>query len=732
MGLNFKIGTDKDANANFNKGLITRLPVQELPEGAAADSLNWLTKDGKIELNRGYTALGTEQAGLGRASGIKVGRLLSGTEVIFYSYLTKVKYFSTVTSDWVEVLGLNAYESVATGDGSKTVFGPYTLAQKARTSQSTFSGLSIYIDGTLFMSDVGDGTISGTGGSGTIDYTTGILNLTFNTSVPNLGKITVTYSYSDILGGLVQDRDTSFATFESLAGNQMWINSPHSGPQKIMIANPGLATNMYDASKNYKAHMTIKQNRAYNWQIGGTDNNRVRLSYEEVRGLEDFTPVSNELMGVGDNSTKTFGPHIMVTKITVPRATFMAVSVTDGVESFVDNLDGTLTGSLGGTGTVNYTTGAVSVTFNTAPGTNVNVSYEYVDEAAAGSAGAGGIANFVVPDSRVSGDPNVFPQLTGGVIQTILSLKENRFCGHKNAIYNIMLTQDDADATNLIFRENFGISSLRGGAESEEGIYTVNINDPAGPRFVVVGFNTNSIEITPKIISFNLDLSGYSFDDLCVSVFNDLVLYECASSGSNTNDTTFVYNRIYKWWDKLDYAYSCADVYNGAFTVGDTVSNNIFTLFSGIDADGANIFNFWKSGIMKLREKALKKIKKIKLEGEVGPNQSVQFFASLDRGPFVELKDSNGGAFIQGNGDYVDRTQSVDVGAATLGTHPVGGGTNGIEAYHYERMLSFGQDRFSEVQFMVMAPGIGYASVTLTEFHDIRIFQDKTARKYRV
>jgi len=44
-----------------------------------------------------------------------------------------------------------------------------------------------------------------------------------------------------------------------------------------------------------------------------------------------------------------------------------SVVVTDGTETFSDNGDGTLTGNDSGTGTVNYGTGAVAVTFTTAP-----------------------------------------------------------------------------------------------------------------------------------------------------------------------------------------------------------------------------------------------------------------------------------------------------------------------------------------------------------------------------
>jgi len=55
-----------------------------------------------------------------------------------------------------------------------------------------------------------------------------------------------------------------------------------------------------------------------------------------------------------------------------------SVIVEDGVEVFTDNGSGTLTGDQGGTGSINYLTGVLNVTFNTAPvtGVDINVSYE--------------------------------------------------------------------------------------------------------------------------------------------------------------------------------------------------------------------------------------------------------------------------------------------------------------------------------------------------------------------
>ncbi len=59
-----------------------------------------------------------------------------------------------------------------------------------------------------------------------------------------------------------------------------------------------------------------------------------------------------------------------------------SVTVTDGVESFVDDGSGVLTGDAGGTGTVNYTTGQITLTFNAAPlnGAAIAASYYFNSE----------------------------------------------------------------------------------------------------------------------------------------------------------------------------------------------------------------------------------------------------------------------------------------------------------------------------------------------------------------
>jgi hypothetical protein len=83
--------------------------------------------------------------------------------------------------------------------------------------------------------------------------------------------------------------------------------------------------------------------------------------------------VNNEVVGTGDAlGTKTFSDTLTNTPVRSG-----SVSVTDGVEVFTDNGDGTLTGDAGGTGTYTASSGAVSVTFNAAPGDGVSITCDY-------------------------------------------------------------------------------------------------------------------------------------------------------------------------------------------------------------------------------------------------------------------------------------------------------------------------------------------------------------------
>jgi len=86
------------------------------------------------------------------------------------------------------------------------------------------------------------------------------------------------------------------------------------------------------------------------------------------------TNVASESWGTGNGVLVTFAKQLANTKIAAG-----SLSITDTVETFSDNGDCTLTGSLGGSGVINYATGYGSITFNTAPADTqaITASYDY-------------------------------------------------------------------------------------------------------------------------------------------------------------------------------------------------------------------------------------------------------------------------------------------------------------------------------------------------------------------
>lgn len=526
---------------------------------------------------------------------------------------------------------------------------------------------------------------------------------------------------SNITPTAANAEDFAFDAYNSQAGSQVFLSSKSSSIYKIMVANPASITDLL--STVHRGFLRIKQNRTFLWNrnaasgSGQKDEQNPYLSYIDARA---YTTVSAEAITDVASATLAF-------KAAGSKRTCLGVKITDtsSGEVFTDNRDGTLTGDLGGTGTVNYTTGVIT-TSQAGAGT---ADYQWEDSTSTG------IADFSFSGTRVAGQGNVFLQGDGGKLQSIESYADIEYCGHESKVWSLQNTIDDTNAVNIIFRDREGIPNWRAMKGTSLGIFYVNAIDEENAQIKILTLQSGSTAIDGVVISKDLDLSDFRFDFCEVNEFEDWITFSCRTSDSDINNRYILYNKIWRVFDIVDFWGLVSVVYNGAFTIGESITGNVIEAFSGTDDDGAVIDGFAELNEWDLEYPGfLKKVKKIQIEGNIGVDQRFGVYASADKGAYVKIGQ------ISGAGSYVDLSQKIDVGSLTLGRGEVGGGGSGIDAYHYFGELSFRIDKFERVKIKFLREddatdpsieGIGYFSVSTLRFYDIRLRQMKLPSKYR-
>ncbi len=518
---------------------------------------------------------------------------------------------------------------------------------------------------------------------------------------------------TDILPAGASSDDVWFQPYQNLAGSFMYFGSPNSGIWKVPVANPANAVDQ--SVSNYRFNVfKIGQGRAFAGQRKGTtagndDKTGLYMSYIDKALLSSYTQVTGESYGTGNGVTTTFTHTLAV--ISAPK-TAMYVSVTDGTETFIDDRNGLMVGSLGGTGTVNYATGAVSVTFATAPANTQPITCSYYHETATST----GILDF---SGSGNGQGKVFRQDGGGAnLMAIWNIGNVEYCFHQLKTWQVTTALDDTTTTNLNYRD-VGIPHQRSAWQTPEGIIFADLSRQTEPKFrrLQVLQNTNNTTIEPLSISDALDLSPYAFDVTVVFRWGDYEIFcvqEKVNGTANTfNSKMFVRNVVSGNWDILDYYASCLAEYNGTLIAGDSISNNLYTLFSGFDEDGDIISNYWTSSDLDLGVENLKTCRRMVIDGIIQTNQSVQVSLSYDGGAFTDVYT------ILGTGTYVDSGINTSIGSQTIGSNTVGGGAE-VTGHPFEIDFPINSDKFTYVRVKLEALGIGAVQINEMTFKDIR------------
>lgn len=529
---------------------------------------------------------------------------------------------------------------------------------------------------------------------------------------------------TDVFPALAENEDVTMANYSSVSGAQMWVGSPNMHPIKVMTANPDSATDMTDTTKNTKGYIAIKQNRMFQWD--GKDKTGLRGSYIDKDEATDLTQISAESIGSAGSLNYT---GTLAFKAGDAQRTCLEVTFTDGTETFTDNFDGTLTGSAGGTGTINYTTGAYDITFNAVAGGSVTATYRWEDS------NANGVSDFSKSTPRTAGQGFVFRQDDGGgIFRNLMSIGGTEYCFHDTKSWALTISDDDTNATNLTYRDRVGLPFFRGACETGDGIYYIDNTDENDPHLRLLSFDMGGSEVIPKSVSKRLKMNnekigksfkGYRFDKTALIEWGDYVVFTCRTKNSTPNNRVFTYNKQTGAIDEHDYFVSCFAIYEGSLLGGDSVVGNVNVLFSGHDDDGSNISNYWEGKLNDFGISRLKKQKKIVVQGEIGPEQQIDVYVSIDRGSYTLV------GTISGDGTYVDTAQGVSVGRLTIGSGEIGGGGAEIQAYNYMREFRLAIDKFQLIKLKFEATQLGYASVSTVEMKDIREKFSKLSSKYR-
>lgn len=520
----------------------------------------------------------------------------------------------------------------------------------------------------------------------------------------------------------------SISPYQNLAGDFVYITSPKSSIYKIHVASPASIINQ--ASTTYRGIMKFGQSRSILFNRHGTngltDTAGLYMSYVDKVSPGAYTQVTGEAVGVSGSKTYANYHLVVISGVKTAFQVVVSATVAAGTETFLDDRNGNLISNFGGTGTVDYGTGTISVTFSDITTGAVTCSYYWEDATTKGVCDFN-IDNSGVGGSRVAGSGRYYSQFDGGgPLNAVYYMANIAYSFHALKTWQTVVPTDDNDAgstpgSNLPYREKAGVSYPYSAFGGTEGIYYINNANPNRPEVYVLRLYTGATAANiarPSLISTQLDLSSFAFDKAVLFEWGNYVLvaFQQVRNGVKDafNSRMLVYNKKTRVWDMTDYPASRLAEYAGSLIAGDSVSNNVFTLFSGFDDDESIIPNYWTSGYTNHGFPGQKRTERLVVNGLIQKSQKIKVSVAYDGGDFVDIYT------IDGTGKYVDTGRMIDVGTHTVGSKIAGGGAT-VFANPFEIDIPLQSDRYVYIRVRFEALSGGYAQVNHYEYKMIKL-----------
>ncbi len=683
----------------FKSGTHNRLPNEVIPKDAAQDSLNWRTVEGRVELIGGRKAIG----GLGEAGknyGEHTGYRADGTEIRFRKVETKIQVL--IDDVWTDVItGLTAsdvtfsnYSSLAGAfvyvfspdDGIfKIVTANPTSYISMYSEQRNFKGYGFIDKGRTIMWGVKK-DLTGLYGSW-IDGQDGVVYTTVTgESLGASGSTTYTGTLN-----IKEDDDRLLSTVFGLTA----------------YAGYGSTLNIIAVGETGKGNGFVSTSAPHGYAVGDY------VTFASVGGTTEINGLSAKIIEIVSNITFVIGLNVSTFGV------YTSGGTVQQSEYFTDNFLGELASNKGGTGTINYATGVYTLDFVNTTSTTVFGEYQWEDSSVEG------VVDFTKSATRLAGEGFVVRQDIGGdAIKLVLPLDGSYFSMKEQSCYQFTLDSTDLNPSNIIFRVDIGVKSLRSAISTSRGIVFMNTSNETDPNVEILYKSSTSDTFSTKPLFSQYKFADFGYEDALLDTWNEYVIIGCTKD-SVENNRLLLCNVLRDTVDETYYGIRTSTRLGGLLQGGDPVSQTTYELFTGVDDVNNKILNYWESAADDYGRDIIKKAKRLRFMGGIDPNQSIQVWISLDDG------DSQLVGTILGSGDYVDYNSSYAIGTNVVGADTVGGGDS-IAAYPYFVEIKIKVPKYRKRSIKFVAKGYGYASVSRITDFDIFTYTDKMPSRYRV
>lgn len=695
--------------------------------GDSYDEVNWITgREGdNIQLRRGYALLGATRRASGTVTGIGIGQF-ANTQIPYFSTGRSVYYYDEDTDDTIEV-GTNLLPLAASGEDVN--FMPYqNLAgfwMYLTSPHSSIYKIPLADPGTA----VDQNSLSYRFVNARIDanrmWGVGRYGVQFS---PDLSGLYISYAdkatFADYADPTInEDVGTGDGVTKTFADTLAGAVNP-STVFNVLIGGAISAGVSVTAITQSGGNLTITTSAPHGITTIGT----FALLAGVTSTFSPSTPNGN-ILTVTDVTSATV---IVVTPIgPIGSGAYTSGGTLYIAEVFADDKEGVLTSNAGGAGTINYASGAESVTFVTAPTNGTTVVANYFVE----NATVEGIVDFsFASTSPTIGQGYQFQQGGGALAMAMAGFQNVEYVFHTLRSWVVGLpntaSADYGDASNQQYWSQIGIPYPRAQYPTGDGIIYLDNTNPAQPKFSILQIPVGSTNLTvvPAWLSKVLDLSSLTFDKAVVTRWGEYDILACQVSVNGqvqTYNTQFYIRDLASGnWNLLDYPISCLAEFLGALISGDSLSPNVFVLFSGLDDDGSAIPNHWKSAYSNFGFAGQKKVNWLEVEGLIQRDQNIEIYLSLDGGPYALVFT------ISGQGAYVSSASPVGVGSNTVGSTIVGGG-GAITANQFTVTIPIFTDYFDNLSFELSANAVGWAQVDILRWKDIRLKARKTLPQFQ-